>query len=302
MRWNITRPSLTAATMPARPGSVSTIPAADLATLVGDGGAGINQLYNYLGYGGIRMSTNGANSHYNSMQVDLHGNVRKDLQLQVGYTLSRTMDATTSNGSGGDLNNTTNPYVGWRYDLGPSQFDRTQIAFVNFVYQIPFLNNSGNHFERATLGGWALSGIVTMESGAPLNLGVSGNTVASVIPNSGERPNVTGPISYPKTAAEWFSPAAFSAPAPGTYGDLGFDAIRGPGRDNWNLSLLKNFAITERFHMQFRADSFNTWNHTQFKGDANNGGVSTNFGSSNFGAVTAAFDPREFQLALKLMF
>jgi hypothetical protein len=277
-------------------------PAADLATLVGDGGAGINQLYNYLGYGGIRMSTNGANSHYNSMQVDLHGNVRKDLQLQVGYTLSRTMDATTSNGSGGDLNNTTNPYVGWRYDLGPSQFDRTQIAFVNFVYQIPFLNNSGNHFERATLGGWALSGIVTMESGAPLNLGVSGNTVASVIPNSGERPNVTGPISYPKTAAEWFSPAAFSAPAPGTYGDLGFDAIRGPGRDNWNLSLLKNFAITERFHMQFRADSFNTWNHTQFKGDANNGGVSTNFGSSNFGAVTAAFDPREFQLALKLMF
>ena len=54
--------------------------------------------------------------------------------------------------------------------------------------------------------------------------------------------------------------------------------------------------------IEFRAESFNVWNHTQFKGDYNNGGISTNFGSSNFGAVTAAFDPREFQFGLKLVF
>ena len=53
---------------------------------------------------------------------------------------------------------------------------------------------------------------------------------------------------------------------------------------------------------EFRAETFNTWNHTQFKGDANNGGISLNAGASNFGAVTAAFDPREFQLGLKLIF
>ena len=126
------------------------------------------------------------------------------------------------------------------------------------------------------------------------------------VPNSGNRPDVNGSISYPKTAASWFNPAAFSAPVcatgPDCYGNLGFDALRGPGRDNWNMSLLKNFAFTERLHLQFRADAFNMWNHTQFKGDTNNGGISLNQGSSNFGAVTSAFDARQFQLALKLMF
>jgi Carboxypeptidase regulatory-like domain len=285
-------------------------PAADLPALVASGGSGINQLYQYLGYGGIRLSIDGASAHYNSLQVDLHGNATRDLQLQFGYTLARAVDATDSNGSGGDLNNVTNPYVGWRYDLGPSVFDRTNVAFVNFVYQIPFLRNSDNHILRSTVGGWALSGIVTMETGAPINLGVSGSTVASVIPNAGtstqqgDRPDLNGSISYPKTAAEWFNPAVFSAPAPGTWGNLGFDALRGPGRDDWNLALLKSFVLSaERgSRIEFRAETFNTWNHTQFKGDINNGGISLNEGSGNFGAVTAAFDPREFQLGLKIIY
>lgn len=284
--------------------------AAALPGLVASGGTGINQLYQYRGYGGIRMSVDGANAHYNSLQVDLHGNMTRDLQMQFGYTLARAVDATDSNGSGGDLNNVTNPYVGWRYDLGPSVFDRENVAFVNFVYQIPFLRNADNHILRSTVGGWALSGIVTMESGAPINLGVSGSTVSSVIPNAGtstqqgDRPNVNGSISYPKTAAEWFNPAAFSAPAPGTWGNLGFDALRGPGRDDWNLALLKSFVLsTERgSRIEFLAETFNTWNHTQFKGDINNGGISLDQGSGNFGAVTGAFDPREFQLGLKIIY
>src|SRR5262249_22440204 len=155
-----------------------------------------------------------------------------------GYTYSRSIDATTSNGSGGDLQNVTNPYVGWRYDVGPSQFDRTNIAFVNFVYDIPLLRTSSNRLLKSTLGGWQASAIITMESGAPLDLGVSGTTASSIISNTGMRPNVNGAIKYPKTVNEWFDPSVFSAPAcltgPDCYGNLGFDAIRGPGRDNWN--------------------------------------------------------------------
>jgi hypothetical protein len=278
--------------------------AALLPALVASGGAGINQDYNFAGYGGIRLAQNEANGNYNSLQADLHGNIRNDLQLQFGYTYAKSIDSSGSTGSGADLNNVTNPYIGWRYDLGPSIFDRTNVAFTNFVYQIPFLKNSDNHLLKTVAGGWSLSGIVTMESGAPLNMGVSGSTVNNVIPNSGNRPNLVGSISYPKTAAEWFNPAAFAAPTPGTYGDLGHDAVRGPGRDDWNLSLFKSFVISEArgSRFEFRAESFNTWNHTQFKGDFNNGGISTNVGSGNFGAVTAAFDPREFQLGAKLIF
>jgi hypothetical protein len=287
---------------------VNLAPIADLPALVASGGAGVNQLYNYRGYGAIRLSEDEGTAHYNSLQVDLHANMRNDLQLQFGYTLSRAVDSTTSNGSGGDLNNVTNPYVGPKYDEGPSLFDRTSVAFVNFVYQIPILKNSSNRLLRSTVGGWALSGIVTLESGAPLNLGVSGSNASSVVPNSGNRPDVNGSISYPKTAGEWFNPASFSAPAcqtgPDCYGSLGFDGLRGPGRDDWNLSLFKSFVLSEArgSRIEFRAESFNTWNHTQFKGDANNGGISTNVGSGNFGAVTSAFDPREFQFGLKLIF
>jgi len=284
----------------------TNLPAESLLPAMVAAGSLDNTKVQYLGFGGIRMAENEANAHYNALQVDLHGQVTKALQLQVGYTASKSVDATTASGSGGDLNNVTNPYLGWRYDSGPGLYDRTNVLFANFVYDIPLFNNSNSKALKATLGGWALSGIITMESGAPLNLGVSGTTAASVISNTGTRPNVTGSIRYPKTAAQWFDPSVFSAPAcvtgPDCYGNLGHDALRGPGRDNWNMSLLKNFAITERFHMQFRADAFNMWNHTQFKGDANNGGISTNLGSSNFGAVTGAFDGRQFQLALKLMY
>ncbi len=262
----------------------------------------------YPGYGGIRLAYNEGNSRYNSFQADLHGNVRKDLQLQFGYTYAKAIDATTSNGSGGDLNNLTNPYVGWRYDSGPSPYDRTHVAFVNFVYDLPFFKDASSHLVKSTLGGWQLSGIVTMASGAPLNIGLNGQNASSVLTNTSNRPDINGKISYPKKVNEWFDTSVFSAPAcltgPDCYGNLGHDNIRGPGRQNWNLALDKNFILSaERgSRLEFRAESFNTWNHTQFKGDYNQGGIGVNYGASNFGVISQAFDPRVFQLGLKLIF
>jgi hypothetical protein len=90
-------------------------------------------------------------------------------------------------------------------------------------------------------------------------------------------------------------------PAPGTWEDEPHTGVRGPGRDNWNISLFKNFLFNDT-SLQFRAEFFNIWNHPQWVGDTQNGGISTNFGASNFGAVTSAYDPRTIQLALKLSF
>jgi Carboxypeptidase regulatory-like domain len=286
-------------------------PTSDLACLTAAncpaGTAPFNGLVTYPGYTSIKQAFNGANSHYNSLQAELRGHVTRDLTLQAAYTLSRAIDPSTgSSGNGWDLDWVTNPYQNWQYDVGPSVFDRTNIAFVNFVYEIPLLRDSSNHFLKTAVGGWELSGIVQMVSGAPLNIGFNGHNVASIFPGGdvGNRPDVTGSISYPQQVNEWFNPAVFTAPAAGSWGNLGFDAVRGPGRDNWNLSLFKSFVISENrgSRIEFRAESFNTWNHTQFGGAGQNGGVSVNYGASNFGAITTAADPRVFQLGAKVIF
>ena len=148
-------------------GELNLPPAANLPGLVAAGGAGINQIVPISRVRGIGCRMTKATLTTIRCRLTCTPTCDMTCTLQFGYTYSKAIDATTSNGSGGDLNNVTNPYEGWRYDFGPSQFDRTNVAFWNFVYQIPFLKNSDNHALRAVAGGWALSGIVTAESGAP---------------------------------------------------------------------------------------------------------------------------------------
>jgi hypothetical protein len=253
----------------------------------------------FKGFHSIRMSSSEADSHYNALQVDLNSQVGRDLQLRAYYTLSRSIDTTPSGGGGGsDLQNVSNPYLGWRYDVGPGGYDRTHNAAVNFIYDIPVFRSSQSRLVKSTLGGWQISGIVTMTSGLPINIGISGNQGGNGLPNASNRPNLTGTVSYPHTVAKWFDGTAFSAPAVGAFGTLSHNALRGPGRDNWNLSLFKSFLLSESrgSRLEFRAESFNTWNHTEFNG------VSTNLGDSKFGQVTSAFDPRIFQLGAKIYF
>jgi len=88
-----------------------------------------------------------------------------------------------------------------------------------------------------------VSGIVTAASGAPLNIGLAGQNVANIVPNTANRPNVNGRMVNPHTVAEWFDTSVFSTPAPGTWGNEPHNGVRGPGRDNWNVSLFKNFVF-----------------------------------------------------------
>jgi carboxypeptidase family protein len=251
----------------------------------------------YVGYHSIRLSTNEANAHYNGLQIDLTSRLR-DLTLRAYYTLSRAIDPTTGGNGGGDLANVSNPYLGWRYDNGPSGFDRTHNGAVNFIYDIPFLRSSSNHLLKSMVGGWEVSGIVTITSGLPINPQLTGGQSANGLPNATNRPDQVAHLRYPHKANEWFDTSAFTAPAVGAWGNAGHNSLRGPGRQNWNLALFKSFVISEAHgtRFEFRAESFNTWNHTEFNQ------VSTALGSSNFGQVTSAFDPRVFQLGAKLYF
>src|SRR5258708_20844704 len=212
----------------------------------------------YTGFHSIRMSANEANSHYNSLQVDLTSQVGRDLTLRAFYTLSRSIDPTTAGNGGGDRGNISNPYAGWRYDVGPGGFDRTHNASVNFIYDIPVFRNSQNRFLKSTIGGWEISGIVTMTSGLPINPQLTGGQSGNGLPNATNRPDQIGSVSYPHKVGQWFDTAAFADPAAGAWGDTGHNSLRGPGPANLNLSLFKSFPLNEapgrRF--EFRPGSF----------------------------------------------
>ncbi|MBV9888536.1 MAG: TonB-dependent receptor, partial [Acidobacteria bacterium] len=108
----------------------------------------------FPGFHSINLSRNEANSHYNSLQVDLSSQVGRDLTLRAFYTLSRTIDSVGGTGNGGaDLQNVSNPYAGWLYDVGPGGFDRTHNASVNFIYDIPVFRHNENRLLRSALGG-----------------------------------------------------------------------------------------------------------------------------------------------------
>ena len=292
---------------------------ANITALFANNNADYNTRVPYLGFSSIKMSEDVQSSHYNGLQAEIHSKIRSDLTLQAAYTLSRAIDPATSGNGVSDLNNVSNPY-NLGYDSGPSGLDRTQIAFVNFVYDIPFLKNSSNKLLKSTVGGWQVSGIVTLQTGEPLNITQGGihncaqatsstdpkctgsllgtGNISSIIPNANNRPNVGGSVSYPKTAANWFSTSQFAPTAAGTWGNEPFNNLRGPGRQNWNLSLFKSFLFSETrgSRLEFRAEFFNAFNHTEFNS------ISTTLTNGNFGAVTSAHDPREIQLGLKLYF
>jgi hypothetical protein len=256
-----------------------------------------NSLVPYRGFNSIVLSEDAENSNYNALQIDFHSQVRNDLFLQFAYTWSKSMDPATGNGGSGDLSYVSDPY-NRAYDYGPSGLDREHIALVNFVYTLPVFKNTDNHVLKTTLGGWQVSGIATMETGLPLFVTLSGSESGNGIPNATNRPNVSGPITYADTVASWFNSGAFSQPGPGAWGNLGKNALRAPGRDNWNLSLFKNFVISEardsRFELRF--ETFNTFNHTQFDN------IGTSYPSTQFGQVTSTWDPRVIQLGAKLYF
>ena len=277
----------------------------------------------YPGFKSINMSTNQASGHYNGLQMDVNSQVTKDLYLRAFYTYSRAIDsAADSRGPGGaDLSQTSNPYLGWRYDTGPSGFDRTHNAAVNFIYDVPLFRHS-SRLVRSTLGGWSVSGIVVMESGVPVDLHMGGKQGDNGIPNANNRPDLVGKISYQQSEVtcspacpqqiQYIDPSVFAAPAIGAWGNLGHYAVRGPGRDNWNLSVFKSFWFNEErgSRLELRLESFNTWNHTQFNGVDNK--VSFNYDpvtklpttriANTFGRFNSAFDPRILQLGIKAYF
>ena len=170
---------------------------------------------------------------------------------------------------------------------------------------------------KSLLRNWQLAPLFTARSGQPLNLTTGTDNSRTDLNN--DRPNqvlsnyraTSSTCSSSAICVQWINPAAFTANPIGTYGDLGRNALRGPGYFGFDLSLSRIFQIKERFKLQVRAEAYNILNHTNFVGafapsgqpaGASYGTVSTALNSSTFGQITGAYDPRIMQFAMKLYF
>jgi hypothetical protein len=140
-----------------------------------------------------------------------------------------------------------------------------------------------------------LSGIFKAYSGLPINIT---STLDTALTGQGsQRPNLVGSaaVSNP-TASLWFNTSAFALPATGTYGDLGRDALTGPGAWDLDIALVRKFKVLESRTFEIRAEGFNVLNHVQLYNP--NGSLQ----STLFGKITTAADPRILQLAMKFIF
>jgi hypothetical protein len=268
-------------------------------------------------------------SSYNALEVDLRRSLSNGLQLRANYTYARNLDdgsawnTSVSANTPAFVSYPNNPGLDW----GPSATDIRHLGAINASYDLPlgqnhrFASNASPAINKA-ISGITLSAIATLQSGFPFSPQLGYNPTGSGDSRNPVRPNVnpgfTGPIYTQGTTAQrvtqYFNPAAFSAPAYGTVGNLGRDTLTGPGYADLDLSLAKTTQISERFRTQFRAEFFNILNHTNlqtpaetvFSGGPTQGTTATQTTpqalSPTAGVITSAATSRQIQLGLKLLF
>jgi hypothetical protein len=280
----------------------------------------------YRGYSTIQYATNTAVSNYNALQVNYRHSVGRGLTFQAAYTWAHSIDDSSDGAfltSVEDWNNLSR----WRAN---SDFDRRQTLELNYVYELPFFKNSSSHLVRNGLGGWQLSGITSFFTGIPSNFtctengystGIGTSSMCNIIGSYGASKSVTNDPRWGPTVT-WFNPGTIAMAnqsqlnadgSPGMFGYMGRNALMGPGRNDWDMALMKNFALPwfggEHSTLQFRWETFNTFNHTQWEylqagcnGKTPFGGTCNDSNNIGNGEVTGAWNPRQMQFGLKFTF
>ncbi|MBZ5722899.1 MAG: carboxypeptidase regulatory-like domain-containing protein [Acidobacteriia bacterium] len=280
-------------------------------------------------FGGLRVWENAASSNYNSMQVSVRKQLSHGLQFSGNYTYSHSIDSdstwqsagfTADGTAAGDALTTDQTQPG--LDRGNSVFDIRHRLTFDYVWEMPFFHN-GHGPLAAVLGGWHWSGIWSFQSGAhwsafnpdraKLQDTVLGGPCSSALNcvNTGgdynldgvanDRPNAIANNVH-ATHAQWadgfnLPSNFFSAPCLGCVGNLGRNTFVGPGYWDADTSIAKTFAISDRFHLQFRAEAFNVFNHTNFLI-----GNNTGLHDPLFGQAGGTNPPRNLQFGLKVSF
>ena len=271
----------------------------------------LNFIRPFKGFDAMNIFSTEFTSNYHSLQASVQKRFSNNSLLNVNYTWSHALTDAQSDFTTPIL--TSDPH----FDYGPAAFDRRNVLNVNYVYNLPFFT-SQQGLVGHVLGGWEVSGIVSVYSGRPFTvfdssedtagIGVLGASGATQRPDLVGDPYRAGPVpgnpnsctapSQVHTFLHWFNPCAF-AHVPKTEVRVGTaprGAVVGPGLQRWDISLFKNTKINERFNVQFRAEAFNVFNHTNFDT------IRASLTSGSNSRVTGVRDPRILQLGLKLYF
>jgi len=260
----------------------------------------VNAYRPYRGYRAINTYETWFNSNYNSLQSML----KKDLPggfITFSYTFQKTLTNAGSNAA--TPQNTYDRTI----EKGHSPYDRNQVVSSSWSYELPFFRHSPG-LLRYTLGGWQQSGILSAAGGlwssnpSSSSLGTDPGGLGILGSGSGASPRadfVCDPNkNAPHLLLQWFNTSCLTDVPIGQIrpGNAPRNGIRGPGYQKWDLSLFKNFHFGERANLQFRFESTNTFNHTNWAT------IGATLGSSTFGQITAARDPRIVTVALKLSY
>jgi outer membrane receptor protein involved in Fe transport len=241
-------------------------------------------------YSFIVMADADSTRNYNAMSLALQKRQSNGITIQGNYTWSHCIDNGYS-----DVIQTNGIMIPERRgaNRGNCDLDRRHNFNMSTVYETPQFANSA---VRWLAGGWRVSGIVRLISGAQLT--VSSGVDQAMSGTTDQTPDQILASPYPdqKTLTTWLNPAAFALPAIGSYGNVGQRTVRGPGTIRIDMAATRSFAVGEGKSVEFRAEAFNMPNHM------NPGNPNTVFSSQTFGRITSAGDPRIMQLALKYVF
>jgi hypothetical protein len=236
-------------------------------------------------------------SNYNALVLSLERRFSGGLTFLAGYSWQKSLDILSNTAFEGNGN--THPFGSIDNDYGPSNFDRRGRFVGSFNYALPFKPQGPVKF---LIGGWQTNGIVSLQTGGPLNI-----TNGVDISRTGigqDRVDIIGDPNLPSDRPRadrilrWFNTAAFREPAPGTFGNIARNALRAPAQAVLDFSTFKLFPMpfSEAHKLEFRAEFFNLFNRV------NLGGPNTARINNLFGRITSAGEPRIIQLGLRYSF
>ncbi len=246
-------------------------------------------------FGSVDWLTTIGNANYNAFQLMVR-HTSKSLQLQAGYTFSKSLDNSSS------ISEQLNP-LNFRSTYAPSAFDIKHNLVVSFRYELPF------RLHNALTRGWALSGVSRFATGFPVTFtNASDNSLLGTQPDGvnsygADMPDmIGGPLNLnhnPRNGLPYFNTSLFSLQPLGTVGTAPRRLFYGPGLENFDIALTKVTSLGETSKLELRLETFDTFNHAQFFGPSSVNGEIT---SSTFGQVVNADSPRLVQLGVRLSF